>query len=203
LRVIAAFGRVAREDRQALGPMLELSDAVQRRVTGLALARGRHDPDARVRAAAFRANWHAYGPTFLNDALLALTLPERDESGAPLRTGRFRLRGEWSERDDVFLTVFQILREQGLPRPEGFSELDLRSLRLRQLQVLMQIAHDFTAYSDRTRTAALMTLGTVADAELESLRIEDWMCWWASHEPHEARTIRAQRAALEEGGSRP
>lgn len=190
LKVVSRFGLVSRVSDEELEPLFRLSGKVQRDLVGLALAHGRSDPSARVRAAAWRANYAAYGPDFLLEALAALTLAERGEDGAPLRTPRFGLAPEWrSGEDDVFLAVLGLVGDDGLPAPRGATAAERRSLRFRQLFALVQIAHDFSAYGERSRAAAMLALGNVSGAGVRSLRKEDWERWWDEHRDAEAEAV--------------
>jgi hypothetical protein len=195
LHLIAAFGQLPSLEDEQLGPLLELSTGVQRRVTALALARGRYDPDGRVRAAAYRANYAAYGPAFLEEALRALLPPTFTEQGRVKVTEGFRLLPERGEQEDVFLTVFELLRANGLPSIPGSLPSVAIGRRLLQLHVLMQVAHDFSAYPDRVRAEAMATLNDVSGADITSLREEDWGRWWKQYSVLEGERRKRAEAA--------
>lgn len=198
LKVVARFGEVSRVPADELQPLFRLSTAVQRDLVGSALARGRHDPHPRVRAAAWRANEAAFGRRFLAEALLAIPLPEMDPDGRRPTTLLFGLEGEWRGEHEPSLAVLELVREKGLPIPRDLDSLEKMRLRYRELFTLVQIAHDFIAHSDRVRTAAMLTLGRVSGADFTSLRKEDWDVWWEDHRRVEGRRLEeALRASPE------
>jgi len=206
LKVIASFGRVNRVPDSELEPLFELGEDVQRHLVGLALSLGRSDADPLVRAAAWRANYAAFGAVFLNEALAALILNSRLDGDRPVVTETFRLEGEWQGDDEVFLAVMELVREDGLPLVPGLSASDRADIRFRQLFALVQIAHDFSAYGERSRSAAMLALTKVSGSDLVSLRKEEWEAWWEGFRAPEAARINALRRAEAQGpqdGARP
>lgn len=206
LKVIASFGQVNRVPDSELEPLFELGEAVQRHLVGLALGRGRSDVDPLVRAAAWRANYAAFGAAFLNEALAALILNNQGPEGRPMVTETFRLGGEWHGDDEVFLAVMDLVREEGLPLVPGLTAGQRADLRFRQLFALVQITHDFSAYGERSRSAAMMALAKVSGSDLTSLRKEDWETWWNGfRNPEVARINELMRAESQgqQDGARP
>ena len=206
LKVIAAFGQVNRVPESELTPLFELSEAVQRHLVALALGRGRLDADPLVRAAAWRANHAAFGAAFLNEALAALILTSRGPDGRAVVTETFRLEGESSGDDEVFLAVMELVREEGLPLVPGLSPAQRADLRFRQLFALVQITHDFEAFGERSRSAAMRALAKVSGSDLTSLRKEDWEAWWNGFRTPEVARINELMRSESQGqqdGTRP
>ncbi len=177
--------------------MLSLSHSVQRRVVALALRRGRYDPDGRARAAAFRANYAAYGNAFLHEAVMALLPARISRDGKVSVTAQYSLLPELLPGQVVspepFLAVFELLRAGGLPGTPG-TPAEAIDRRLSQLHALMQVVHDFTAYPDRVRATAMATLGDVSGAGFQSMREEDWEGWWTEYRLAETERLRKARA---------
>ena len=168
-------------------PVAELSARVERGMIREALTRSLGDEVPRTRAAAFEANWRAYGDPFLREALRALV-------GAPPAEGAiFQLRPVWAGDEEIFISVFQIVREAGLPQ-------GTRSERLEQLYGMTSVAVQYTLFSDRTRNAAMLALSDVSDSGIRSLRLEDWQRWWDDYGEREREAL---RAAEEEAAATP
>jgi len=194
LKVVARFGLVTRLPAAELEPILRLSRDVQERLVGQALAAGRKDPHPLARAAAVRASAQAYGEPFLREALLVLSRPGQI---SPL----FGLRAPEPEEEEVLVALFDAVRERGLPLPSGVGEAERRTTRLAMLHGLVQAAHDYTAFGDRARTAAMLALGKVAGARIDSLREEDWASWFREYEARERAALEAAPATTPGGGS--
>ena len=182
LGVLAALVARVPDGVALFEPLLRLNAEVQEQLVGLALARSLSDPDPRVRAAAIEANWRAYKERFLAEAVLALDGRPRDETDPP---SPFALAEVWPGDEEVFVRVFTLVREHGLPLDGASPE---RKLEL--LHVLCQVAVDYTAYGDRSRTAAMLALGAVSGAGISSLRLEDWQEWWRDFAPSELEALR-------------
>ena len=179
---------------------------MQRHLVGLALGHGRSDADPLVRAAAWRANHAAFGAAFLIEALAALIMTSRGPDGRPVVTETFRLEGESSGDDEVFLAVMELVREEGLPLVPGLSPAQHADLRFRQLFALVQITHDFEAFGERSRSAAMRALAKVSGSDLTSLRKEDWEAWWNGFRTPEVARINELMRSESQGqqdGARP
>jgi hypothetical protein len=199
LRAVSGFAGRADIERELYAPLLALSESVQKHMLALALAHGLRDPDPLVRAAAFAANHATFGRRFLREALLALRPLGPTPEGTLALTPVFGLRPEHPDAEAVYVRVFELLREHGLPLPALLPERDARALRLELLLIPMSIVHDFRTFPERVRAAAMFALGDVSGAGFESLRKEDWEIWWRAHYQEEAAAIRALEAAAEGG----
>jgi hypothetical protein len=80
--------------------------------------------------------------------------------------------------EPVFLKVFELVRAHGLPSDLPGADAD--ALRGSQLFVLLQVAHDFSGYGERSRTSAMQALGVVTGDEKIGLRKEAWEEWWVA-----------------------
>ena len=103
-------------------------------------------------------------------------MPAQTREGQVSETRQFGLRAQPGGDMAVFLKVFELVRMHGLP-----SELpgtNFQDLRNSQLFILLQVAHDFSAYGDRARNSAMQTLGVVTGVEQIGLRKEGWEEWW-------------------------
>lgn len=201
LRIIAAFGQLPGLEVEELGPLVVLSESVQRRVISLALTEGRYDSSGLVRAAALRANHAAFGDAFLDEALIALASRVRtNDEGRLLTTGRFRLVPEGGREIEPYVAVFELLQARGLPPVSG-KPSERIDRRLKQLQALMQITHDFSTYPDRTRVLAMQTLSHVSPAGLDSLREEDWAQWWSAYSVTELARLERAQEVEQDGGN--
>ena len=92
-------------------------------------------------------------------------------------------------------SIADLVAERGLPIANDVRAEERVRQELRLLFSLVQVAHDYTAYEDRVRTAAMIALGAVVDGEAPGLREEEWVAWWERREP-------ALRAELERLGVR-
>jgi hypothetical protein len=155
-----------------------LSLSIQRHLLSLSLTQGLNDPSPLARAAAWEVGHAAYGAPFLAEALVSLVMPARTREGQVAQTQRFGLKAQPGADEKVFLKVFELVRLHGLP--SDFSVANPQALRNSQLFVLLQIAHDFSAYGERARTSAMQTLGVVTGDEDLGLRKEAWEDWWAA-----------------------
>ncbi|MFT5052640.1 MAG: hypothetical protein ACI8QZ_004076 [Chlamydiales bacterium] len=187
-RILAVTAAVLdRRDEDGLfAPVAEFSAEVERSMIRQALARSLQDPVAHTRAAAVEANWRAYGDVFLSEAMRAVA------GSAPADDSIFNMAPVWPGDEDVFLTVFGLIRDHGLPVAS-----DDRAGRLQSLFILSTIAIDYSLFSDRTRNAAMLALGEVSGSGLHSLRLEDWQVWWDDFgvgEQAALRELEAERA---------
>lgn len=163
-------------DSPGLSDLRSLSQDIQRQLIALSLTHGLNDPSPLARAAAWGVGHEAFGAPFLAEALVSLVMPAQTREGQIAETRHFGLRAQPGGDVAVFLKVFELVRIHGLP-----SELpgtDSQALRNSQLFVLLQVAHDFSAYGDRSRTSAMQTLGVVTGVEQIGLRKEGWEEWW-------------------------
>jgi hypothetical protein len=158
------------------GPLRSLSLDLQRHLVALCLTLGADDPSARARAAAWGACHAVYGAPFLAEALVSLVMPALNQEGQQARTQRFGLSAQKARAEEVFLTVFELVRAHGLP--SDLPAFDPELLRMSQLFVLVQVAHDFSGYGDRSRISAMQTLGVVVGQDGRGLRKEEWEEWW-------------------------
>jgi hypothetical protein len=164
-------------DSPGLPDLRSLSVEIQRHLLSLSLTHGLHDPSPLARAAAWGAGHEAFGAPFLAEALVSLVMPSQTREGRVAQTQRFALRAQPGGDEAVFLKVFELVRSHGLP--SDLPGADPQALRNSQLFVLLQIAHDFSAYGDRARTSAMQTLGAVTGVDHIGLRKEGWEEWWA------------------------
>jgi len=180
-RILAVTAAVlGRPDADELfAPVAAFSAEVERSMIRQALARSLQDPVALTRAAAIEANWRAYGGDFLAEAM-------RATGGAPpAEDSVFKMAPVWPADEEVFLTVFRLVREHGLP-----AGAEDRAARLQQLFTLSTVAVDYSLFSDRTRNGAMLALGTVSGSGFQSLRLEDWQIWWDDHSTREQAALR-------------
>ena len=171
-------------------PVAAVSAGVERVMIEQALARCLEDPDPRTRAAAFEANWRAYGDLFLREAMRALV------GNPPSEDSLFGLQPVWAGDEDLFLTVFRLVRQNGLPSAEGD-----REGRLEYLFALTSVAVQYTLFSDRIRNAAMLALSEVSDSGIKSLRLEDWQAWWAEYGEAEGAAIDREKRAAQKGAA--
>ena len=161
-----------------LAELRGLSLALQRHLLSLSLTYGISDPSPLARAAAWGACHAAYGAPFLAEALLSLVMPALTREGQVARTQRHGIPAQQAVDEPVFLKVFELVRGHGLPSDLPGTDAD--ALRGSQLFVLLQVAHDFSAYGERSRTSAMQTLGVVTGDEKIGLRKEAWEEWWVA-----------------------
>ena len=98
------------------------------------------------------------------------------------------------------------VREEGLPLVPGLSPAQRADLRFRQLFALVQITHDFEAYGERSRSAAMLALAEVSGSDLTSLRKEEWEAWWNDFRTPEVARINELMRSESQGqqdGTRP
>ncbi len=191
---VSAMAAQSSRTGRAHEPVRSLELQLQRRLVSLALAHGVRDRSPIARAAAFRSAHAAYGASFLGEALVSLVMPDRDERGSRNLTRAFGLGAQSGVVDEqVFLTVFDLVRRHGLPAAE--STEDEQRLKASQLFVLVQVAHDFSAYGERARISAMQTLGVVSGADVCALRKEEWESWWSAWVAEASGSTRTDPAA--------
>ena len=176
LKLLTVLEANAPSDSPGQVPMRGLSLKLQHHLVSMCLTLGVNDPSPRARAAAWGACHTAYGSPFLAEALVALVMPARDRNGRATRTQRYGLLAQTAADEEVYLTVFDAVRSHGLPK--DLPGTDPEQLRMSQLFILVQVAHDFSGYSERARFGAMQTLNAIAGAGARGLRKEEWEAWW-------------------------
>jgi len=161
-----------------------LSLDLQRQLLSLSLTHGLNDPSPLARAAAWGAGHEAFGAPFLAEGLVSLVMPAQTREGQIAQTQHFALRAQPGGDEAVFLKVFELVRSHGLP--SDLPGTDSQALRNSQLFVLLQVAHDFSAYGDRARSSAMQTLGVVTGVDQIGLRKEGWEEWWTKEVARQA-----------------
>jgi hypothetical protein len=169
LRAIENVTRGQSATRPALAPLYRLSQRVQMQVVRAVLGEAVLDPHERVRAAAMRANWEAFGHAFLLFQLLDLE-----------RT--FLRRAAWRYEVEDVVALFELVRRHGLPVAAGSTEGESKALRYRLLLLLTNVAISVGDFDEHVRGAAMRALPRASGAQLESLRFEDWAAWWQANE---------------------
>jgi hypothetical protein len=151
--------------------LLELAEELQRRCVRLALAAALLDRDPRVRAVAVEAAVASAGLSVLQGILAQL-----DRESAP----------------EVLLRVLELVRRRGLPPtlPEnlpasapGTPPITPEMVREAQLRALIEL---LDRPETSVRVGAMRALAVVADANISSLREEDWQSWWLSRRERRA-----------------
>jgi hypothetical protein len=171
LLATASLGNAAGRSNNAARPLLELAEELQRRCVRLALAAALLDRDPRVRAAAVEAAVASAGLSVLQGILAQL-----DRESAP----------------EVLLRVLELVRRRGLPPtlPEnlpasapGTPPITPEMVREAQLRALIEL---LDRPETSVRVGAMRALAVVADANISSLREEDWQSWWLSRRERRA-----------------
>ncbi len=156
-------GAAAGFSSKSAAPVVKLCEELERRCVRFALAAALRDQDPLVRGAAVEASVETVG-TEVFDPIL------------------HQLAGELSP--EVVLRVLGLVRRYGLPsKPPAGSNVT---------QEIAQRARFGAIYTllerpeSSVRVAAMLALDRVTDANLHSLREEDWQAWWkASRKPDE------------------
>lgn len=188
LREIASALRRGKRLRARLQPLVELAEQVEADLVAEALERGLFDDVLHVRAAAYRANHAAYGMPFLEASLAALIT-------RPAAGSRFRVRQTQPGDELIFVTLFELLEECGIDRPEGLSVVAAIKREVELIRVPMMVAINQLLYPDRARTAAMLCLKRLVPEGPGSLRLEEWQAFWEEYEPAAQERIRLMESA--------
>ena len=189
---------------EARARLVQVSESLQRRVVGEALARALQDPTPFVRAAAYRACLATYGEPFLVEAALCLGVRPTQPflpggHGEPYT--RFGLASEPPDVGEVRRVVCNALATGGLPEVARGEDARGLALRFGVYVTLLQVATRFDAFDSESRAQAMLTLEALSGAGLDSIREEAWDRWWRGVGPELEARFKAA-AAEEAAGER-
>lgn len=190
LRALAVLAAGVDLERPELEPLKRLSLGLQARLVAMALHAGHQDHDPYVRAAAARASHAVFGDPFL--VALLKSISGRRTAADSFGYG---LEGESATDPEVLIATFELVREHGLPTSVGFDPRERRRERFETLGLLIHVVHESQGLDDRTRTPAMLALGSILPDVDAGLRKEDWLAWWDSWAKDEVQALREGQAA--------
>jgi hypothetical protein len=196
LAAVSPFLRSGGLPERARDALVALSESLQRRLVGEALAHGLRDPLPYVRAAALRANTEVFGDSFLVEAALVVGARPAQEllpDGHGRAFQRFGLVSDEVDVGEARVEVFRLLIERGVPGPAAGTDAQSLALRFGLLVTLMQVATRFDLFESETRTHAMLALDAVSGARLGSIREEVWDTWWRETGPELQEAYRAEQ----------
>ncbi|MEZ6017507.1 MAG: hypothetical protein R3F49_20510 [Planctomycetota bacterium] len=196
LRAVSPFLRLSGLPDAAERALVDLSEALQKRLVTEALARGLHDEAPYVRAAALRANAAVFGDPFLIEAALSLgvePLQARLPDGLGEAYTAFGVPSEDVDIPDARVEVCRLLVERGLPKVAAASDGAGLTLRFGLYYALTQVATSYNLFHPMARSHAMLALDAVSGARLGSLREEVWDAWWREVGPGLDAQAREQR----------
>jgi hypothetical protein len=150
-------------DRKEAAPVTKLCEELERRCIRFALAAALRDQDPLVRGAAVEASVESVGNEVFDPVLRQLPTDPSAE---------------------VVLRVLALVRRYGLPSkpPAGANVTQEVAQRARFAAIYALLDRP----ESTVRVAAMLALERVTDANLHSLREEDWQAWWKSSRKPEA-----------------
>lgn len=186
LKILGRFTTLRIVPRRELGPLLDLSEQVQRGLVAQALAHGRTDPVDRVRAQAVISSEAAYGAPFLRECLLIIA--HRRQVGRS-----YGLPAPGPEDPEVCLAIVNLVRVHGLPLDESLSGPEEVAQRRDLLTGLIVLGANTLVYPDRVRTGAMLALDATVEGVSFGLQSHEWAAWWQEFD-------REQQALIESAG---
>ena len=203
-RVLKGLEALASQDRAtpAMGPILiQLARSLEARSLAMALGSGLRDVDPIVRAAAMETGMGYLDSSFILEALECLAPGQVDEQG---RVPRTRTHGLYPIVPGEGLVVQRLLDQVavgGLRLSEGLDPAARNNMRLRVLNLVIQISYDVVTFDEASRAAALRALVALAPEGPGSRRKEDWEGWWRefAQQAQEKATAEAAEDAPTDG----